>query len=365
MQTIEKNLEYCPYLEETAARLKKWLDERAPIVLASFQVPSKTLEEFRASHPAGPCEFPELEERAIFWDRYLSEKRAIFDDSVPSAYLSEMDQGLYGGMVGAKPHFIYDPETGWISSMVMPFMNEWAEFPHLRLDDDAEWFCLFKKQLAIFADGASGKFGLSHFILINGINFLFELFGATRAYVEMLEHPEQVRLVLDFAFELNKKVQAFFFENAPFVCGGTCSNMAQWLPGRIVSESVDPFHMASTACFDEWGRGVLERIFSEFDGGVVHIHGNGRHLLDAIRDVRGLKAVYLGDDRGYPLAFEVLPQLRRQLGDMPLVCSVPYESFRDALRNRELTGGVLYNVRQTPGEKEANTLMDAVRAYQP
>ena len=55
------------------------------------------------------------------------------------------------------------------------------------------------------------------------------------------------------------------------LAGGTLSNFAQWIPGRIVSESVDPFHMTSVAYFETWGREPAERILSRFDGGVVRV----------------------------------------------------------------------------------------------
>lgn len=84
--------------------------------------------------------------------------------------------------------------------------------------------------------------------------------------------------------------------------------------GRVISESVDPFHMTSVEYFERWRREQLEQIFAEFDGGVTHLHGNGRHLLEAVSSVRGLKAIALGDDRGFPPAFDVLAGLKRRAG---------------------------------------------------
>ena len=66
------------------------------------------------------------------------------------------------------------------------------------------------------------------------------------------------------------------------------SNFAQWVPGRIVSESIDPYHMTSVDYFEQWGREPAERILRHFDGGVIHIHGNGRHLLEAAATLQGL-----------------------------------------------------------------------------
>jgi hypothetical protein len=247
--------------------------------------------------------------------------------------------------------------------MVLPFLNDWSEFDSLRFDDSHPWYKRFLGQMEVFGEGSRGKFGVSHFILIDSLNFVFELFGATRTYMEIYDNSHLVRRAVDFAFDLNVRVQEAFFGSIPALAGGTCSNMVQWIPGRIVSESVDPFHMTSVEMFEEWGRAPAERILTHFDGGVLHLHGNGRHLVPAVRSLRGLKAIYLADDRGFPPAFEVLPDLKSVAGDLPLLVSVDFASFRTALENNRLTGGVFYKVRSVPSVGLANRLMEKVRAY--
>ncbi len=364
MPELVPSLEYCPDLPARLERLRAlYLARDQSLVLATMQVPSRVIAEFRAAHHPGYCDYPDPSERARFWDAYLQERAAVPDDSIPSAYLTEMDQGLYGGLVGGRVQFMCDPDTGWISSMVEPILKDWTDFDRLRLDRESEWFHRYLRQLDVFLEIARGKFGVSHFILINGLNFVFELVGATRTYLALIERPDTVRRALDLAFEVNLAVQEAFFARGPLLAGGTCSNMAQWVPGRIVSESVDPFHMTSVDYFEEWGRPVLERIFSRFDGGVVHIHGNGRHLLRAVSAVPGLKGLWLGDDRGFPRAFEVLPEIREQVGDLPLNVDVPYADFAQALQERRLVGGVCYRVFGVPDLDTARRTMEEVREY--
>jgi hypothetical protein len=115
--------------------------------------------------------------------------------------------------------------------------------------------------------------------------------------------------------------------------------------------------------FERWGRPPLERLFAEFDGGQVHIHGNGRHLLPAVATVRGLKMITLGDDQGYPLAFDILGDIRRQVGNLPLSCSVEFDAFCRALEAQRLPGGVLYSVQHVPDVPTANRWMERVRDY--
>ena len=358
------DLSYRPTGDAVLQRLRQLYVDRSPqVVLAVMDTPSEALRQFAASHPDGPCEYPDPAERIAFWDARLAERAAIEDDSIPCAYPSELDQGLYGALLGAEPRFLSSADMGWISSMVAPFLDDLAEVGGLSIDRNGEWQQRYVEQLRVFVEGAAGKFGISHFILINGLNLIFELVGATQTYMELIERPELVRKAIALAHELNVHVQRTFFEHVPLVAGGTCSFPAQWLPGRIISESVDPFHMTSVEYFEQWGRDVLERMFGEFDGGILHVHGNGRHLLEAVASVRGVKALSVGDDRGFAKAFDVLDEVRARVGDLPLIVGVPYASFAAALAERRLVGGVLYTVSDVLDIATANRCMERVRAY--
>jgi hypothetical protein len=357
-------LSYSPHGHEVIERLRRLFVDRAERhICAAMEVPSSTLSEFHRTHQEGYCDFPNLDDRVRFWNNWMSERVVLRDDSIPSAYLSEMDQGLYGGMMGGDVRFLCDPVSGWISSMVPPILAGWDDLNNLAVDTNHPWFQRYLRYLDCFQKAACGRFGLSHFILISGLNFVFELVGATETYFAMSDRPETVRRAIQLGFDVNVKVQEAFFETVPLVCGGTCSNMVQWIPGRIVSESVDPFHMTSPRYFEEWGRENLERMFAQFDGGVLHLHANGRHLIESVATVRGLQAVCLSDDRGFMSSFEFLPEARKRIGDMPLIVWVEHEDFCQAMASRTLTNGVLYRVRNVPDMDTANRSMDRVRAW--
>ncbi len=358
------SLEYKTNCSEVLERLRAFYDRRSgDRILATMEVPSRAIEEFQASYPASQCNYPDPLERVEFWDCYLQERMLLEDDSMPNAYLSEFDQGLYGGMLGGEVRFMAHPDNGWISSMVPPLLRDWSGFENLRFDEANPWWQRYLKQLEIFAASSRGKWGVSHFILIDALNFVFELVGATATYLAVEEEPGMVRRAIDLAFDLNVRAQRAFFDAVGLFEGGTFSNFAQWMPGRIVSESLDPFHMTSAAYFEKWGREPAERILGTFDGGVIHIHGNGRHLLSAATSIKGLKAILLLDDTGFPAAFDVIAELKNRLRDTPAAVNADYERFVERLGSRQLPGGVLYKVRGAPDVNAANRLMERVRAY--
>lgn len=359
-----ETLSYKPNVDQVVERLRRLYAREAPgEVFASFEVPNPAMERFAARYPTPFCDYPDPQERVAFWQDALSVHATLEDDSVPCAYLSEFDQGLYGGLVGGDVRFVAHPENGWVSSMVPPLLKDWSEFDQLPDPKASPWLECYRRQMELFVEGARGRYGISHFIMIDSLNFVYELVGATATYTSLTDAPEMVHRAVDFAYDLNLMVQRMFFEHVPLFRSGTVSNMAQWMPGRIVSESVDPYHMTSVRYFEQWGREPVERMFANFDGGVMHLHGNGRHLLEAVSSITKLKALYLGDDRGYATAADVLPRLRERAPMLPFVTQIPYASFVEKLEKHELVGGVFYKVKDAPDASSANRTMERVRAY--
>jgi hypothetical protein len=359
-----RDLAYKPGWKDVIERLRALYERRAgDRIFATMEVPSRALQEFRVLYTQPECDYPDPAARADFWDRRLAERAAIEDDSLPCAYLSEFDQGLYGGLLGGSVRFMPHPDVGWISSMVPPLLADWSGFDRLQFDPAHPWWQRYCRQLEIFVAQSAGKWGISHFILIDALNFVFELVGATETYNSVVEKPDLVRRAINLAYDLNVRAQRQFFETVPRLAGGTFSNFAQWIPGRVVSESIDPFHMTSVTYFEQWGREPAERILAAFDGGVVHIHGNGRHLLEAASTIRGLKAMLLLDDRGYPSAFDTVLDLKARVGEVPAAVFADYEPFLDRLGRHDLPGGLMYQVKNVPDIGSANRCMEAVRTY--
>ena len=74
--------------------------------------------------------------------------------------------------------------------MVPPLLTDWSEFDRLRFDPSHPWWQRYLRQLEVFVEASRGKWGISHFILIDALNFVFELVGATQTYLSLDEHPE-------------------------------------------------------------------------------------------------------------------------------------------------------------------------------
>lgn len=247
-------------------------------LFAVMETPSEVLKEYARTHRSVEREYPPLDERVDFWLRLFEEKKEIEDDGIPCAYLSEFDEGLYAGLMGETVRFLDTVETGWVSSMAVP---DYAQkglpqlLQDLKLpDEDNFWLQRYINQLEYFQRCFDGKMGISHLIVCDAVNLLFELRGATQTFYDLEDDFESCKRVMDFSIRLCKQVQDIFFEKIPMIKGGTFSNLCGILKGIIVADSLDPYHLSGEEPFYAYGKRYIEEMFSFYDGGIVHIHAN-------------------------------------------------------------------------------------------
>jgi len=361
---VTEQLAYKRNAREIVARLTAlWAREAQDRIFARITVPSPALVEFARTHKDGPTGYPDPRERIEFWDRHLRCERDVEDDWLPIAYLSEFDQGLYAALCGAEIRYMMHGGIGWVSSMCPPCLDDVSRINDLRIDPQHPMLAVLDRQLGIFREGARGKFGVAPFIVIDALNFVAELRGMTQAFTDVIESPEAVVRLMRFAYELNVFVQERVLDALDGFMGGSFVNMGSWAPGRPVLFSVDAYHMASPAYFEEWGRPYIQPLLDRFGGGFLHLHSNGRHLLPNVRTMRGLKCVYLLDEDWAPRAYDDLAKYHAQADGVPLQVNCRWEEFVRDLAEGKLPGNVLYKVSQAPSADAANGVMEKVRAY--
>ena len=361
---MTQKLAYKHNAGEAVERLSAlWSHEAYDRIFAHMVVPTKTLTSFTAEHEDGMVAYPDPAERIKFWDSHLAELADLKDDWLPIAYLSEFDQGIYAGAVGATMRFLLDKATGWISSMTPPIIDDPDLVYSLRINEQAEVIKLMDNQCKIFAETARGKFGIAPFIVIDALNFVAEMRGMTRAFEDTFEHPEEALHLMDFAFDLNVFIQTRVQSMLDGFAGGNFANMAGWAPGRPVLFSVDAYHMASPDFYYKWGEPHISRLLNHFGGGILHVHSNGRHLLPHVAKLKHLIGIYLIDENWNVRAYDELEKLQSDAGDVPLIVDCKKQEFEHDLDSGRLPGNVLYQVQEVESVEAANHLMDKVRAY--
>jgi len=282
------------------------------------------------------------------------------DDSFPYYYLNDFDEAIYAVLFGARS--VFSDMGDRVSSISYPFILDYDEVKNFKLNENHLWIQRLKCRLEYCARHLKGIIGISDFINISGLNFAVAIRGATEAYMAVIEEPEKMKCVINFSVDLNIWLREIFYNIIGLQNGGSYI-FNQWFPGKIINESVDAYHMTSADTFDEYGKDSLEKIFTHFDGGVLHLHGNGRHLLKSVSALKGLKLLNLGDDEPFPRAHDVLDDLSEKRGKVPIHLSIPYDVFIKRFKANDLPGNILYSIYEIPDNIDKQTLIDEIRAY--
>jgi hypothetical protein len=97
----------------------------------------------------------------------------------------------------------------------------------------------------------------------------------------------------------------------------------------------------------------------------MHFHCNRADLAAKVARLPGLQLFQYG--AGLPTGpadHTFLNEMRRAVGDIPILTGYPLDEFLKGLADRTLPGNVWYGVRAVPlSADQANRLMDQVRAY--
>ncbi|MGW8256365.1 MAG: hypothetical protein ACWGMZ_02650, partial [Thermoguttaceae bacterium] len=100
---VISSLAYKPNFQDVLRRMQSlYSREAGHRIFATMSVPNAALENFARTHSHSRCEYPDISERTRFWDDYYRLLAEVEDDSMPAAYLSEFDQGLYGGLLNGE-----------------------------------------------------------------------------------------------------------------------------------------------------------------------------------------------------------------------------------------------------------------------
>ena len=149
----------------------------------------------RATATTGP------RQRIRFWDRYLMERIAIDDDSIPSAYLSRNGSRALRRRA-RRQDAIPGPSGKRLDLLDGRAAVERLERVPTRFASTVAtpWLERYHRQLRV---RRRGQRQVRHqpFCLIDGLNFVCQkLLGATNAYLSLAQQPDMVRRAIDFSF---------------------------------------------------------------------------------------------------------------------------------------------------------------------
>lgn len=343
-------------------------------ILATLPVAADTEQAWRdfeaewGTHEQGDARpFPSNEE--IFQRTVIGmrDRAPVEDDCLPVIY-SMLDAGesMVGGMFGRPMRFLHRPR-GAAFSKADPVLPDYSNLPATRFAIDNAWAQRFLAIQDYFEGHAESQFAQHPCLTMDALNFAVEMRGATTAYLDLYEHPAELRQLMEIGLDFNIRFQEAQLERIGGYAEGCFVWLGGWVPfPKAVSLSVDAYVICSVKSYAEFGLEYQSRLIEHFGHGLMHFHCTRADLAQEVAKLPGLELFQFGGDTRDPLPeIDRLPEIRRAVGEVPIMASCSLENFRERLSARTLMPNVWYMV--SSGDPlpvdEANRLMDDIRAY--
>jgi len=295
----------------------------------------------------------------------LEQRGQVEDDSLPVLYSTlDAGEGIVGGMFGGNIRFLHRPRGAAFSATktVLPDYTGLSSLP----DPMASlWTARLLDIQRYFADHADGRFAQHPFLTMDALNFVAELRGATQAYLDIYEYPDELRTLMEIGLDYNIRFQ----EAQQAITGGHADGcfvmMGEWAPfPRAITLSVDAYVICAVESYVEFGFDYQARLLEHFGNGIMHFHCNRTDLAAEVGKLPGLRLFQFGGDTRDPIPeVEHVSAMRQAIGDIPILVNCSMEYFLTHLRDRTLPPNVWYGVSGSMSVDEANRVMDEVRDY--
>lgn len=298
----------------------------------------------------------------------LAERGKVEDDWLPVLYSTlDAGEGIAGALMGARSIRFLHRRRGPTFSKAETVLPDYAGLGSLRFSLDNPWARRLLSFQEHFERRAGSCFAQHPFLTMDAMNFACELREASNAYLDVYEHPAELRRLMEIGLDFNVRFQQAQMDVIGPYQDGCFVWLAGWAPfERAVSMSVDAHVICSVKTYAEFGFEYNQRLIDHFGHGLMHFHCNRADLAAEVARLRGLELFQFGgDSRDGVSSMDRLPEIRRAVGDIPIMVDCELKEFCERLARRRLPGNVWYGV--TTAEPlpvdEANRLAGKVRAY--
>lgn len=350
-----------------------WQREMPDRILATVGVPSPRWQALVSERGwntdrvyARPALSDDLEAMMDAAEAQIADHAEVLDDSLPS-FNPNFGYGdyLFGGLLGAELRFYGTDVHTW--SEMSPMLRDWSDLDGLHFDPQGPYARKCVANIRQAVRRAAGRYAISPMLGIDALNLAVMLRGTTPGYLDIYDHPHELRRLMAFGVEFNLgflKLQRQIYRTHNEQAFGDGQYAALCIENSGMSMSVDAYNLCDVRVYREIGFEFHREFIEQAGRAYFHIHGDGWHLVDDVARLPGLDCVQIQDDeqKRKPRVFDCRQEWRRRCADLPLSIVCTAEELRGGMDAGSLPGGVLYMTGAATID-EANGLMQRVRAY--
>ena len=268
-----------------------------------------------------------------------------------------------GGELTFKPR---EHNTSW----TRPFVEDWEDYPQLRIDPDNHWWKLYMDLTKASAEAGKGKWITAYPDLHSGADCLSAIRGADRLMTDMLMTPEVIERAMG---QLTRLWKGVVDQLDPIILAagqGTTNWTGGWSEQRFLCIGQnDSTCMISPKMYRDFFWEDNNACCNHVDQSLYHLDGHQAAIhLPAILEYEHLDAVQWIPGAGAPPPSHYLEMLRRiqQAGKMVQCLLVDVNGITDPFAEteilcRELDPQRLFLVADVNSADEANALLNLAR----
>ena len=289
----------------------------------------------------------------------LKKRGMVRDDWLPVSYsILDAGESMVCGMFGEDIEFMHR-HHGPAISIPSHFLPDYSSLSDRQFSLHNGWTQRFLAIQEYFAKHTSDCFAQHSCLTMDAFNFACEARGATQTYMDIYEHPDELRQLMEIGLDFNIRFQEAQMDRVGAFHDGSFVWLGEWVPfERAISLSVDAYVICSTQCYVDFGFEYQSRLIRHFGHGIMHFHCNRTDLAAEVAKLPGLELFQYGGE------IEYLPEMQAIMGEIPIMVFCPLDVFRSRLHAGTLPSNVWYHVHGEPiSVEEANQLMTEVRRY--
>lgn len=269
------------------------------------------------------------------------------------AFIPNLGPDAFSAYYGCPLHFA--PDTSWVD----PIIKDWdTDIKNIQFDEHSHWWQLTQQMTAEAAERSKGNFIVGITDLHIGGDALSAMRGRQELCIDLYEHPEDIKSILDRLREDAYYVYDRLYELAHASEWGCSTWLPAWASDKYIALQCDFIIMISPKMFKEFFLPDIQQQAKRFDHSIFHLDGYGatRHLDDLL-DIPELNAIqWVPGDGAEPMPYWI-PLLKRiQAGKKSIHISARSEDVEVLLENLN-PNGLMINTYARSIE-EADYLLD-------
>ena len=306
-------------------------------------------------------------ELPLLLEIYRRQARAAFDNPDDSLLtvvpIVSFEGGIETLMLGGEARFVGTRLHTW-GEPVKPLIEDYGDFDWQLPDEGNVWLERYLESYRFMVRQAGNDFALNWSAELLGMNLAVQLRGAERAYLDTYDDAENLRRLLDYSYDLHLylygRVQEIVGEYNRALYGD--HPLAQYRVDLQPNQSVDAYSVCRRGVMRQFGMAQISRFMRTVGGGNLHIHQNGRHVIEEVVEIPGWREARFTDGGNWERTFALRWEIRRRMKDIPIVIRCEREEFLDAMQEHDLPGSTRYVVNANSLD-DAKRVMDQVHAY--